>query len=128
MKMNKSKPKIIRKEIIGQIQKFRELSSKTPVVIPVNATLKSIIGSESLSKIRLISNKIIQEWNEDDLNLDKWLTLTEDLSQAYVNLIFRTGFVVDEDAKKNLDEIPQTLRKIVKEGKNYESERLQEKS
>jgi hypothetical protein len=121
-KSNQQKPKIIRKKIIGQIQKFRELSGKTTVVIPANATLKNIINSESLNKIRLISNKITQEWNKDDLDLNKWLTLTEDLSQAYVNLIFRTGFIVDEEARKKLDEIPQALREIVKEGRNLESD------
>lgn len=46
------------------------------------------------------------------------LKVAESMRKSYVNLIFRTGLVQEEEDKRKLDVIPLELAKLIKEWQN----------
>lgn len=125
--MNKSKkyeptPNKLRRAIIGQVQKFQEMSKEVSFISPVNCKLKNITSSNSIRNIRAKTHIVCSKWGKDYEDVEVMLKLAESMRKSYVNLIFRTDFIRNPKVQKLLDEVPLTLWKIIKdyEGKGPE--------
>lgn len=109
--------KPIRSQIIGQVQKFGELSKETSFISPAGCKLKSIIKSKTLRSIRQKTHIICGTWGKDYKDVEEMLKMAESLRKNYVNLIFRTQFIRDPEIQTILDEVPLKLAEIIKEYK-----------